>query len=185
MPKNLKARETVDKEKLTPGAIAQITGEIQDGNADPEQAIRLLRHFLDCTERGRPDQKILPAHLLEHFRWAFTKYLRNPEHGYLERLLGLVRPKKRPRIREARHKEIALEVLRRRLRGDSLAKAAAHVGKTFSIHESKVQDIWAGHKEDALNLERISRVLDDPEQRACWTREETERLRKIYRRLTE
>jgi hypothetical protein len=61
------------------GLICQIASDIRDGKADPEQARRLLRHFLDCTERGRPDQKVLPDPLLEFFRYVFTVYLKDPQ----------------------------------------------------------------------------------------------------------
>jgi hypothetical protein len=72
-----------DEDELTPGLIYQIASDIRDGKADPEQARHLLRHFLVCTERGRPDQKVLPDPLLEFFRHVFAVYLKDPRPGSL------------------------------------------------------------------------------------------------------
>lgn len=177
--KDLRARKLADEE-LSGGVIFQIYWDIREGNADPEQAKRLLRQFLECTETGRPEQKVLPEPLIEYFRHAFAEYLKNPKRGQLERLLGLVAPRKRPRTQERKHHDIAWTVLERRLQGETLENAASYVSKRFNIAENKVQDIWAKHKMFALTLEAVSRGRKDPEGRARWTPTEASRLEKIY-----
>ncbi len=89
-------KEREDLEELTEGAANEIVWQIRDGEHEPEQARRLLQQFLDVTETGRPDQKILPSVLLEFLRAVFAEYLKDPKKGRLEKLLGLVRSSKRP-----------------------------------------------------------------------------------------
>jgi hypothetical protein len=174
-----------DEDELTLGLICQIASNIRDGKADPEQARRLLRHFLDCTERARPDQKVLPDPLLEFFRHAFAVYLKDPRPGKLEKLLGLTRQKRGKPINPEtpeRHHMIALEVLRRRLEGKLFSDAVLDASEKFGIHERNVQDIWSDHKHVALDLEAVYRGLEAPDQKAWWTDEEKIRLRKMYPR---
>jgi hypothetical protein len=171
-----------DEDELTLGQICEIASDIRDGKADPEQARRLLRHFLDCTERGRPDQKVLPDPLLEFFRYVFTVYLKNPRPGNLERLLGLTPGRGKPanpKTAENYHM-IAWEVLRRRLEGKLFSDAVLDASEKFRIHERNVQDIWGDHKHVALGLEAVCRGLEASDKKAWWTNEEKIRLRKMY-----
>lgn len=117
----LKVWSPADEDELTPSVIFQTACDIREGKADPEQARRLLRYFIDWTEEGRP----LPGPLLELFRDAFTKYLTDPLPGKLERLLGLTLGRGEPIDRETarRHHVIAWEVLQRRLEGRTLSDA--------------------------------------------------------------
>jgi hypothetical protein len=164
-----------DEDELTPGLICQTSSDIRDGKADPEQARRLLRHFLDCTERRRPDQKVLPDPLLEFFRHVFAVYLKDPRPGNLEKLLGLTRQGRgrpiNPETAENYHM-IAWEVLRRHLEGKSFSNAVLDASVKFSFHERNVQDIWKDHKRVALNLEAVSRALEASDKKARWTDEE-------------
>jgi hypothetical protein len=178
----LESWENADEDELTPGVICQIVSDIRGGNADREQARRLLWHFLECTERGRPDQKVLPDPLLEFFRYVFTVYLKDPEPGKLERLLGLTRGRGKPINPKTvkKHHMIAWEVLQRRLEGKLLSEAAEDAGEKFGIHESNVQDIWRNHRHLALGLEAVRRVLEIPDRKAQWTDKEKICLKEIY-----
>jgi hypothetical protein len=177
------AWELADEEVLTPGGICHIAWQIRDGNHDPMQARRLLKHFLEVTERGRPDQKVLPEPLLQFLRDAFTGYLHDPRKGRLEKLLGLVAPDKRPQKKEKDHHHIAWAVLRERLNGKSLLSATMTVSKEWGISQRRTEDIWAMHKGFALDLQMVSRAMDSAEGKAGWSDKEKARLQKIYPKL--
>jgi hypothetical protein len=170
----LESRGNADEDELTPGVICQIVSDIRGGNADPEQARRLLWHFLDCTERGRPDQKVLPDPLLEFFRHVFAVYLKEPRPGKLEKLLGLRHRRGRPINPETaeNYHMIAWEVLRRYLEGNSVSNAVLDASVKFDYHERNVLEIWKDHKRVALNLEAMSRALEASDKKAQWTDEE-------------
>lgn len=176
----IKVWEPADEKNLTPSVIFQIAWQIREGKQDPDQARRLLRHFVEVTESDQPHGKVIPRPLLEFLRSAFAEYLKDPNEGRLERLLGLVRPKERPAIREGNHHKIARDVLRERLSGKTLNVAADFVAEHWHMHQSRIKDIWAKYKFLALDFEAASRALASEDKQARWTEAESKRLRKIY-----
>jgi hypothetical protein len=175
----VKSWSPADAEELTPAMISQITWSIRAGKEDSLQARRLLKKFIDCTEVGRPDQKVLPEPLLEYFRNAFSEYLKEPNEGKLERLLGLVRSKGRPQFREERHEKIACRILKLVMKGKTIGAAADFAGNKFHITGRSARDIWQQHKKIALDVERISRCLEG-KKAPVFSKREIALLKKIY-----
>jgi len=105
--------------ELTPATINQIAWEVREGNADPEDARRLLELFCESGDR-------IPRELLSHFCEAFRAYLGGKKT--LDSALGLARKRGRPGADEERQQMLAVEVLRHRLAGlsseDAIAKVA-------------------------------------------------------------
>lgn len=173
---DFKAWEPSDADELTPAVIHQIVCDIEDGNPDPDQAKRLLQHFVACIEGAHP----LPQPLLKHLTQAMTAYLKAPKDGELERLLGLKLARKRPTSTTRRNHQIAWDVLALRLKGHTLESASGELADRYHIGDNKIRDIWAEYKGMALNLEAVSRAHESPDSKAHWNDEEVRQLKKIY-----
>jgi hypothetical protein len=74
-------------------------------------------------------RKPLPPQLIEHFREAFTAYIDGKKS--LEVALGVNRKSGRPSADQNIRVEMAAEVMRRRLAGETDKKALLHTVKKF------------------------------------------------------
>lgn len=155
-------------DKLTPATIFQIAWEIRDGEADPEDARRLLELFCECRDGNHP-----PG-LIEHLRSAFSIYLKGERT--LESALGLARRKGRPKADPDMRQRMAAEILQHRLAGMPHQECLTKVSEKFGWGETIVGEAWRDNQLDALILLRLERALDE----YPWTANEVERLSEIF-----
>ncbi len=160
--------------ELSPATIIQIAWEAKDGEADPDDARRLLIHFCEHVDGKRH----VPVELLTHLRDAFASYLVGEKT--LERALGIKRRRGAPN-QEMNQQKMATEVLRLRLEGRTLEEAAAIVAEGYSKGEdgTVVRDAWAKNKQNAFILLRIIRSFD--KDKDPWTKDDVVRLNQIFK----
>jgi hypothetical protein len=152
---------------LTPAAILQVAHEIREGAADPKDARRLIELFCECTNDN------LPEVLLDHLRYAFSSYL--TDERSIESALGLVRKVGHPAADEKTRQDMALEILRLRLAGDSYQESQAKVSEQYGWGLTIVGKAWRDNKRAALDLLRLERWEDG----RLWKPDEIKRLKKI------
>jgi hypothetical protein len=157
-------------EPLTLSQIDLIAFAVRDGDATGEDAKRLMAHFCDLVESGKP----VPQRLLEHFNEAFKAYLHGTKK--IEAALGLVRKKGRPPVDQKHNVEMAAEVLRLRLDGTTYEVAVEETAQKFSCSETTVRQALRGNRMVALDCV----VIEREKQRRKFTDEEKARLRKIF-----
>lgn len=153
---------------LTPAAIHQIAWEIRDGEADPEDARRLLELFCECRDGSCPPE------LIQHLRSAFSAYLEG--RRTIESALGLARRKGRPKADADMRQRMAAEILRYRLAGMSHQECLARVSEKFGWGETIVGEAWRDNQQNALIILRLERALNE----YPWTASEVERLNEIF-----
>lgn len=134
-----------------------------------------MAHFCELVECRKP----LPPRLLEHFREAFSVCLNGAKR--LEAALGVVRKKGRPPGDDIKRAELAAEVLRQRLAGNTHERAIMHTVEEFGWNETVVSEAWRDHRMSALDLVIIERASARKEPK--FTDKEQQRLRQIFRNL--
>jgi hypothetical protein len=160
-----------ESDSLTSVQIYRIIFDVQAGEANPDDARRLLAHFCNCIDKG---ERIHPR-LLRHLRDSFRAYL--DDRRTLESALGLVKKKGRPKADENTRIQMAAEVLRRRLGGMSHQDALCEVALMYEKKsESIIGEAWAEWAEYGLHLLRLER----PQKEYPWLPEEVERLIEIF-----
>lgn len=179
-----------DSKELTAGVVFQIAWQIREGNADPEQAKRLLRAFLGETETGVPAQKALREDLLEFFREAFRRILSGQDANLA---LGLSRGNHRPPGQnEQRDWDIAYRVLLGRIRGKtqrSVAVTLAAEDYRGELSYREIETIAAKHRQNAfvylsLNMRLNGLTLTDTEQKRL-TKIQADESKRLSRFFTE
>jgi hypothetical protein len=155
---------------ITPATIHQIACEVRDGEADPDDARRLIAHFCDCLDKGES----IPHELVKHFQNAFRAYLDGGRT--LESALGLVRKKGRPKADEGTRQEMAAEVLRLRLKGMSHQESLESVSEKFGWSSTIIGEAWCTHKFEAVCIVRNERPLDQ----YPWTSQEVDQLSTMF-----
>lgn len=156
-------------EEITPATIFQIAWEIRDGEADPDDARRLLEHFCECP------QHLLPNSLHEHLRLAFGAYLRGEKT--IDAALGLTKRKGRPRADQDMRTRMAVEVLRRRMDGVAHQECLELVSEEYGFGTTIVGESWRQFKQTALI------VLDlecSRRESGNWSPSEKNRLIEIF-----
>ena len=174
------AKNKLRPDDLTQADINQITIEIREQTADPNDARRLLEQF--CTlydlwgsEEFKPDQARKFEILLRHVSDSLHDYLTG-NRKTLEAALGLKRKKARPKADPKIRIEMATEVLRLRLfEKNTYEEARERVSRKFGWVESIISEAWRAHKQDALICLRLERALEN----YPWTPDEVKRLTKI------
>src|SRR5713101_7323956 len=112
--------------QLSPSKLNLIAFDVRDGKAKPGDAKRLLAHFCDCVQAGKP----VPDRLMEHLKDAFRAYLQGRRvvdgRVFVVRTinvaLGIKAKKGRPTADEQRKIQIAAAVLEKRLTGTSIGR---------------------------------------------------------------
>jgi hypothetical protein len=158
--------------ELTPETIFQIAWEVRDGEADPDDARRLIALFCDCFDRNeRP-----PRELMRFIRDGFRTHL--DEGRTLESSLGIHRKPGKPKAAENTRQSIALEVLRLRMEGLRHQDAIEATAKRQGWGETIISKAWKDHKMTALLLLRMER----PHDQYPWTPAEVGRLCEIFKK---
>jgi len=142
--------EDQSPEILSPVDIFQIVCNIREGTADPNDACRLMRLFCYFVDKEikptkelfgyqpdyRPDE-LVPKELLWHFRDAFEAIL--DEGKTPESALGLARREGRP----AKYNlDIAKELVRLRINGDTYLNAVADISIKLNLGETTIRQAW-------------------------------------------
>lgn len=174
--KDWKTWEPSDADELTPAVMHQIVCDVEDGSPDPDQVMRLLRNFVECTKKRRP----YAEPLLRHLANAFAGFLDDSRDGNLERLLGLRSPPNRPTENTQRDEGMARDVLTRVLRGETVTRAKNVLAKP-GLMASEYQKAWNKHKHTALTMEKIDRIQSSPDGKLRWTSGEERQLAKYFR----
>jgi hypothetical protein len=154
-------------EPLTDSRMNLIAFDIRNGIAKPEDAKRLLEHFCELVDRGKP----VPSRLLEHLREAFQAFLDDAKT--LDRALGVKRKKGRPPADEIIRAQMAAEVMRCRLAGKTHEQALITTVQRFGWVESVISEAWAKYR--GLGLDRI--LVERQNLNPKFTDKEKERLR--------
>jgi hypothetical protein len=159
---------------LTDFQINQIAFAVRDGIAKPADARRLMEHFVELVDGGKP----VPPRLLEHLREAFNTYLAGTKS--LEQALGVARKKGRPPADEINQAEMAAEVMGRRLAGINHQQALREAADKFGYAKSIISTAWRHYRMSALQL--ISGERNNMVPR--FTEYERNVLRKIFRDMS-
>ena len=138
--------------ELTPATINQIIYEIRDGEADPEDAKRLLLLFCDTASRDVPNQ------VIEFLQRAISGFLRG-EKRTLDAAFGLARAEGRPKADEEIQTKMAASVLKLRIKGVPHQESLATVGEQYSKSQSVIREAWKAKKSMALAVVAIERSL--------------------------
>jgi hypothetical protein len=148
--------------------LAEFVRQADAGSVEP----RLIQHIRHCFAAYLAgEKKLLPAP--ESKRRKVTS-IKIPT---LEKAFGLARPDKgRAPLSNDMVIDVALAVLRFRLRGMTFEKARDDTAKIYHKSSSRVGECWARGKREALDLERVSRAVNQ----CSWSNVEMNRLRKIY-----
>ena len=160
---------------MTESQINQIAFAVRDGIAKPEDARRLLEHFVELVDRGKP----VSPRLLEHLREAFSAYLNGTKS--LEQAVGVARKKGRPPADEIIRAEMAAEVMRLRLAGISHQQALSETARKYGWAESIISTAWRGHRMSALQLIAAERVNSVPR----FAEQEKKLLKRMFRDMPE
>ncbi|NIR48065.1 hypothetical protein GWO43_06445 [candidate division KSB1 bacterium] len=169
----------LEENELSPADIFQITLDVREQAAEPDDARKLLQIFCELQELWTgngldKDNYRKFEFILQHFRDSFQSYL-NGDRKTLEAALGLKRKKARPKADPQIRTEMAAEVLRLRLKQISHQDALEEVSHKFGWGITVIGEAWAAHKQDALILLRLERALDS----YPWSPDEFERLKVI------
>jgi len=167
---------------LTPTKIFQITQNIREGSADPEDAKCLMELFCYFVNKAgnptkelfgyRPDE-LMPKELLWHFKDAFNAILNGEKTP--ERALGLTRKKARPKADPEIRANMAHKVLQLRLNGISHQEALQQTSEKFGWGVTIIGEAWAQNKFEGMLKERFERPKNN-----LWTEEEKKILYKIF-----
>jgi hypothetical protein len=182
----------MDDDGLGPGTVSYLASCVEDGTATPEEARQLLEEFVRQADKG----EVLPR-LLGHMRDCVSAYLAKkrvllpaPSEGRddpigvpipnMEKAFGLKRVAPgQPRTDRDTLTAVAMEVLERRMQGETLEVAAEHVANDRKMRkvpvtsESRIRDAWKRHAADAITWLRIA-------QERPWTIEEQARLNELF-----
>ncbi len=138
-------------ENLSPRAIREISEKIKYQIAEPEDAVRLMLLFCDLVK----NDKEIPKELKDHFVSAFKKIANNELSA--DRALGIKKTNNRPKADEGERIDIALEVLKYRLKGKTYKDSVEIVAAEKEIATTKVKDSWRQVKEQAMDVEIMDR----------------------------
>jgi hypothetical protein len=172
---------------LTQAEVNLIACAVREQAAEPEEARRLLEHFCNLYDlwNGGKFEKEEQARqfeiLLRHLRDSFIIHLK--EDRTLESALGLKRKKARPKADPNIRMQMAMEVLRLRLKNLSHQDALVQVSKKFLWGESVIGEAWKEYKQDGVIM--LSQERRKASDTYPWTPEEAEKLTKIYKKLNE
>lgn len=168
--------------KLTPADIFQISQNIREGLAKPDEANCLMELFcLFVNKEGRPTKELfgyrpdelMPKELLWHFRDAFKAILDKEKTP--ERALGLTRKKARPKADHKVRVSMAHGILQLRLQGISHQEALQQISVKFGWGVTIIGEAWVQNKFEAMLEERFERSNDHP-----WTSEEKNILIEMF-----
>ncbi len=198
-----------ESDYLSPANINYQRWHVAEGTASPDDAKRILREFVRqapamiafLDQHARTGDERGWTHLIEHLGACVGAYLngrkvlekRDPaddaitvQTKTLDKAFGLTATRSGPRTIDADTLgEVAGQVLRELLRGESLERAAATVGEERKAArlpvtaESHIRDVWAKHKGDGWLSLRLMRILGS-EPGGWWTDTELARLNEIY-----
>lgn len=161
-----------DQEAPSRSEIWQFIFDVRDGEANPEDARRLMRYFCDVVKgRGQP----VPE-LLDYMRHAFETYL-SGEKG-IEAALGLRRKTGKPKADPETRTNMALAVLHHRLNGMPHLEALEEVAEGFECGKTIVSDAWREYKRDAMVWLRLERS----ETNEGFTPEEMEKFEEMFKK---
>ena len=141
-------------ENLTPANIFQIAWEISEQTHDPIDAKRLLYKYCDLFKKKEP----IPFELFQHFNDAFIKYLSGDTD--LDTAFGLTPGKKRSGINKQMGFDIAVDLLKERIKGNSNQVALKTLAKTYGWSERTIGDIWKKNKLEAVIILRLQKGLE-------------------------
>jgi hypothetical protein len=169
--------------QLSPAKLNLIAFDVRYGKANPGDARRLLAHFCDCVEAGKP----VPDRLMEHLKDAFRAYLQGRRVvdrrvfavRTIDVALGLKLKKGHPAADEQSKIRMAAAVLEKRLTGTSIGrngrfKAMAHeeavdeVAEQFGCKKTVVSEAWRNYRtlgRVLFQIKRGPRPLTDGEER--------------------
>ena len=189
-----------DDTRLSPASINYLVSIVADGTATPEEARELLVEFV---RRSSTNQQI-DRRLIEHLSICISAFLdgrklldpaprvgRDRPFGVpitsMEKAFGLRRVGPGgPRTDPDTLAEVAMEVLDRRLRGESFQDAAVAVADDRKARgapvstESQVRAAWTRHQADGFWMLRLSKAKG-VETSPTWTPLEIKRLTQIFR----
>jgi hypothetical protein len=184
----------MEDELLAESTIDSYAIRVADGSAKPEEAEELLADFVRRCDRNAP----IPEMLLRHFADCLRSFL----SGYrvllasgtskpgatatietLDKAFGLSRPfKGAPPIELDIYKEVAMQVLEKRIAGRSLEKAWGEIAdarRKASLplsSDSQIRAAWAKYKLDGYLWLRANRS----DNANPWSAAELARLTEIF-----
>ena len=136
-------------ENLTPANIFNIAWRIREKEHDPQDARRLLYKYCDLFDKG----ELIPPELLRHIRDSFSAYLSSGCD--LQTALGLTPGSKRSGIDDPMAKDIAIDIWKRRLSGESHQVALGHAADVYGWGKTRTSEVWRDHSWDAFFQYRI------------------------------
>jgi hypothetical protein len=151
---------------ITDAGIGRLRFDLKDGDAHPDDACAALTSLRISLVGKKTLSKNQRQYLLRALNiWADGKTL--------DQAFGLKRPRRgRPNAALARQFQIAAEVLRELLKGDSLEIAAEKAGRKLGIGATQARLWWAENKISAIAIVRNER----PPDRCPWSQDEAVRL---------
>jgi hypothetical protein len=152
---------------LTRARIFQIAWDVRQGEADPDDARRLIALYCEPNNEA-------PRELVDHIKSSFRAYV-SGEASSLDSAFGLKRRRGRTPSNEQARINIAVAVLRQRLLGKSYEDALADTEELLKIGRTKITEAWSACKLEALVTVRLGRPNDRP-----WSPVEQRRLIAIY-----
>lgn len=175
MKKSREAPRHSKNGSISENGIFGLAMDLRDGHPHPEDA----RAALLSVQRRLVARQQLSRYQALYLKRAFSRYV-SGEIKTLDQAFGLERAKAgRPVAPLERQIEIATEVLRHLLNGESLDVAAERAKRICGISETQARKYWAANKLSAIVAIRAKRPVD----RYPWTPEETKRLAVIAERM--
>jgi len=186
-------------EPLGPGTENLLASVVADGTATPDEARLLLVEFVRQVEVERVSPRMI-EHLRDCVR-AFLdgRKLLHPAYDAgrdsavsvriptMDKAFGLKRVAAGgPRIDSDTLDEVAMEVLIRRLAGETLEEAAAWVEEDRKARkvpissDSQIREAWARNQAGGFMLLRVSKIKG-VETSPPWTQTEIDRLTTLFR----
>jgi hypothetical protein len=184
-------------ESIGPGQIHWLASIVEDGTATPDDARGLLTEFVRQVDAGK-----VCTRMLQHMRDCTAAFLAGkktlmpaPRAGRqkpvgvpipsMEKAFGLKRVTAgAPPIDGDTLAQVAMQVLERRLAGESLEEATGAVAEDRKSKgarvssESQVRDAWASHQSEGLLMLRMCKAVE-PDSPA-WSEQELRRLNELF-----
>ena len=138
--------------------IKDLIDAIYHGNADPNDAKKLLKLFCDCLDKSEP----VPNDILIFLKHAFTAVL--TEEKTLDKALGLKRKRGTPKRDEEKDILVALQFLRLKNAGETYLSTTISLAEKLNISQGHVKKCWKQYKDDAKLRLRLEKYRENHSQ---------------------
>jgi hypothetical protein len=163
-----------DIERLSWGALVELTDRLVRRVAEPDEVHQILREFVAYVSAGES----VPEPLLRCLQMAFAGYLKQT-YKTLDKAFRLIRESPaRPRANPERETGIALAILAARVGNPALSHldALEEISEQWGCDTTKAGDAWARRRDEAFDEFLLLRPLFGE---APLTAAEVKRARKL------